>query len=98
MWLGDDAESRYKVVSFNAGLGHATTGKLILSTQQQMGPFFELGKDKAGKRRGMGSAFHLLWPRYSGTLKPHYIPVAIRLWDIFTFFFLYWKFKDKRAN
>ena len=35
----------------------------------------------------MGSAFHQLCPRYSGTLTPT-APTAIRLWDIFTFTFL----------
>ena len=32
----------------------------------------------------MGSAFHQLCPRYSGTLTP-IAPTAIRLWDTFTF-------------
>ena len=39
------AISRY----FEARLRHAATGKLSLSTQQQTGTFFELGKDKAAK-------------------------------------------------
>ena len=34
---------------FQAQLRHAATGKLSLSTQQKMGTFFELGKDKAAK-------------------------------------------------
>ena len=34
----------------------------------------------------MGSAFHQLCPRYSGTLTPT-APTAIRLWDTFTFFY-----------
>ena len=33
----------------------------------------------------MGSAFHQLCPRYSGTLTPT-APTAIWLWDTFTFF------------
>ena len=33
----------------------------------------------------MGSAFHQLCPRYSGTLKPPTAPTTIRLWDTFTF-------------
>ena len=33
----------------------------------------------------MGSAFHQLCPRYSGTLTLT-APTAIRLWDTFTFF------------
>ena len=32
----------------------------------------------------MGSAFHQLCPRYSGTLAPT-APTAIRLWETFTF-------------
>ena len=68
---------------FEARLRHAATGKLSLSTQQKMGTFFELGKDKAAKGRGMGSAFHQLCPRYSGTLTPT-APTAIRLWDTCT--------------
>ena len=47
-------------------------------------PYFELGKVKAAKRRGMRSAFHQLCPRYSGTLTPT-VPTAIRLWETFTF-------------
>ena len=35
----------------------------------------------------MGSAFHQLCPRYSGTLTPT-APTAIRLWETFTFTFL----------
>ena len=35
----------------------------------------------------MGSAFHQLCPRYSGTLTPT-APMAIRLWETFTFFLL----------
>ena len=35
----------------------------------------------------MGSAFHQLCPRYSGTLTPT-APTAIRLWDAFTFYLL----------
>ena len=36
----------------------------------------------------MGSAFHQLCPRYSGTLTPT-APTAIRLWETFTFFSIY---------
>ena len=38
----------------------------------------------------MGSAFHQLCPRYSGTLTPT-APTVIRLWETFTFTYL-----DKR--
>ena len=66
---------------FEARLRQAVTGKLSLSTQQKMGTFFELEKDKAAKGE-MGSAFHQLCPSYSGTLTP----TAIRLWETFTFY------------
>ena len=36
--------------------------------------------------RGMGSAFHQLCPRYSGT-QTLTAPTVIRLWDTFTFTF-----------
>ena len=38
---------------FEARLRHAATGKLSMSTQQKMGTFFELGKDKAAKGEGL---------------------------------------------
>ena len=71
-----------------ARLRHAATGKLSLSTQQKMGTFFELGKDKAAKGEGWAPPFHQLCPRYSGTLTPT-APTAIRLWDTFTFTLIY---------
>ena len=43
---------------FEARLHHAVTGKLCqLSTQQKMGTFFELGKDKAAKGEGWAPPF-----------------------------------------
>ena len=39
----------------------------------------------------MGSAFHQLCPRYSGTLTPT-APTAIRLWDTF-----YWPFSSTKC-
>ena len=42
---------------FKAGLRHAATGKLSLSTQQLMDTFFKLGKDKAGKGEGWAPPF-----------------------------------------
>ena len=42
---------------FEARLRHAATGKLSLSTQQKMGTFFELGKDKAAKGQGWAPPF-----------------------------------------
>ena len=42
---------------FEARLSHAATGKLFLSTQQKMGTFFELGKNKAAKGEGWALPF-----------------------------------------
>ena len=42
---------------FEARLRHAATGKLSLSTQQKVGTFFELGKDKAAKGQGWAPPF-----------------------------------------
>ena len=42
------------------------------TTWQKMGTFFKSGKDKTAKEgRGMGSTFHMLYPRYSGTLNSY---------------------------
>ena len=49
-----------------------------------MGTFFQLEMDKAAKRRGMDSAFHLLCPGYSKPLLPT-DPLAVRLKETFTF-------------
>ena len=73
---------------FEARLRHAATGKLSRSTQQKMGTFFELGKDKAAKGEGWAPPFISCAQDtgYSGTLTPT-APTAIRLWDTFTFTF-----------
>ena len=42
---------------FEARLRRAATGKLSLSTQQKMGTFFKLGKDKAVKSEGWAPPF-----------------------------------------
>ena len=53
--LGYGAESR--CIEFEVRLRHAVTGKLSLSTQQKMGTFFKLGKDKAAKGEGWALPF-----------------------------------------
>ena len=68
---------------FEAGLRRATTGKLSVNPAVN-GYLFRIRKGKGSERRGMGSAFHQLCPRYSGTLTPT-VPMAIRLWETFTF-------------
>ena len=55
--LGYGAESRRISREFEARLRHAATGKLCLSTQQQMGTCFELGKDNAAKTEGWAPPF-----------------------------------------
>ena len=71
---------------FEARLRHAATGKLSLSTQQKMGTFFELGKDKAAKGEGWAPPFISCAQDTVGPLT-HTAPTAItcRLWDTFTF-------------
>ena len=44
-------------LKFEARLRHAATGQLSRSTQQKMGTFFELGKDKAAKGEGWAPPF-----------------------------------------
>ena len=43
----------------------------------------------------MGSAFHQLCPRYSGTLSPT-APTAIRQWETFPFYLLNWLIRNIR--
>ena len=71
---------------FEARLRHAATEKLFLSTQQKKGYLFRIREGQGSERRGMGSPFHQLCPRYNGTLTTT-APTAIRLWDTFTFTF-----------
>ena len=79
---------------FEAGLHHATTGKILSVNPAVNGTFTESEKDKAEKGEG-GRPFHQLCPRYSGPLTP-IAPTAIRLWETFTF---YWKpIKGSYAN
>ena len=63
---------------------HATAGKLSVNPVVN-GYLFLITE---GGMRGMGSAFHHLYPRYSGTLPPPppapTAPMAIRLWETFT--------------
>ena len=56
-WLGYGAEIYRKVVSSMGGLHHPMTRKFSLSTQQEMGTFFESGKDKAEKGEGLAPLF-----------------------------------------
>ena len=54
-----------------AGLRHAATGQLSLSTQQKMGTFFELGKDKAAKGEGWAMPFIKAVPKIQWDSNPH---------------------------
>ena len=68
---------------FEARLSHAATGKYVNPAEN--GYLFRIREGYGSKRRGIGSAFHQLCPRYSGTLIP-IVPTAIRLWETYTFF------------
>ena len=72
-WLGYGAES--VKCEFETGLCHAETGKLSLSTQQYMGTFFELGKDKAAKGEGWAPPFISCAPDTVGL----YLTLPLRL-------------------
>ena len=88
--LGFKAESRREVVRSRPGFA-------IPGLKNSVNPavnaiFFESGKDKAA-RKGMGSAFHLLYPRWDelrfSSVLPKIqptAPMAIRLWKTFTGF------------
>ena len=71
---------------FKAGLRHATTGKLSVNPAENE-YLFRIREEQGSERRGMGSAFHQLCPRYSGILSP--TAPTIRLWETFTFFFFF---------
>ena len=55
---------------FEARLRHVATGKLSLSTQQKMGTFIELGKDKAAKGGG-GLRLSSAVPKIQWDSNPH---------------------------
>ena len=57
-------------VARRSGLHHPMTEKLSVNLAVN-GTFFESRKDKAGKGKGIAFPFHLLCPRYSGSLNPH---------------------------
>ena len=66
---------------FEAGLCHATTGKLCQPSSKWV-PFSNYGRPRQRKERD-GLCFHQLCPRYSRTLTPT-ARTAIRLWETFT--------------
>ena len=72
---------------FEAWLRHALTVKLSLSTQQLIGTFVELGKNKAAKGEGWAPPFISCAQDIVGL--PPTTPTAIRLWETFTFTFLW---------
>ena len=72
-----------KVVSSRLGL--AMQDWKNLSVNPAVNEYLFLIREGYGsERRGMGSTFHQLCLRYSGTLTPT-APTAIRLWETFTF-------------
>ena len=64
--LGCDAESRRQVVSSRLGLALRRPENSLSKPSSKSVPFSNSGSE----RSGMGYAFHLLCPRYSGTLTP----------------------------
>ena len=54
-------------------------------------------KGKAAKGEGWGSAFHQLFPRYSGTLIPT-APTDIRYGNFLYYFVLYSVYRHKWSN
>ena len=77
------AESRRKVVSSRLG---SAMRRLENSVNPAVnGYLFRIREGLGSERRGMGSVFHQLCPRYSGTLTLT-APRIIRLLEAFTFF------------
>lgn len=76
--------------AFEPGLGHPASGNFFLATQQWTDTCSSQGRisQQKSKRRGMGSSFHRLSPKYNGTTAP----IASRLWETFTF---KWNFGTK---
>ena len=79
------AESCRKVVSSRLGFAMRRLENCLCPPAVN-GYLFRIWEGLGSERRGMGSAFHQLCPRYSGTLSLT-VPTAIRLWETFTFFF-----------
>ena len=67
--LGYDAESR-RIARVRGSAAPCGTGKLSLSTQQKMGTFFELEKDKAAKERD-GFRLSSAVPKIQWDSNPH---------------------------
>ena len=81
--LGYGAESRRK--AWVRGSASPCGDWKTLSVNPAVnGYLFRIREGYGSERKGTGSAFHQLCPRYSGTLTPT-APTAIRLWETFTF-------------
>ena len=83
LWCG---KSPYRVSS-RLGCAMRRLENSLCQPSRKWVPFSNKGRISS-ERRGMGSAFHQLCPRYSGTLAPT-APTAIKLWDTFTFTFFF---------
>ena len=79
------AESRRNFVSLRLGFAMRRLENSLCRPSSEWVPFFRMREES--ERRGMGSAFHQLCPRYSGTLTPTAL-TAIRLWKTFTFTYI----------
>ena len=81
--LGYSAESRR--IAWVRGSASPCGDWKTLSVNPAVNEYlFRIREGYGSERRGMGSAFHQLCPRYSGTLTPT-APMANRLWETFTF-------------
>ena len=82
--LDYSSESHHKVVSSRLGFTMRRLENSLSVNPAVNGYLFQIRESQGSKRRGMGSAFHHLCPRYSGTLTST-ATMAIRLWETFTF-------------
>ena len=73
-----------KVVTSRLGFAMRRLENSLCPTSSEWVPFSNEERLRQ-QRRGMGSAYHQLCPRYSGTLTPT-APTAIMLWETFTLF------------
>ena len=93
--LDYSTESRRKVVSSKLGFAmRRLENSVNLAVNEYL---FRIREGSGSERRGMGSTFHQLCPRYSGALTPT-APTVIRLWETFTFLILAIHFDKKNIE
>ena len=74
-WLDYGTKSRRKVLSVGGWASLCKDWKTLSVHPAVNGYLFRIREGQGSERRGMGFAFHLLCPRYNGTL----MPTALRL-------------------